>query len=321
MATDAQTERQFRRFRRISALVGWMPRWLARAFAAARTRWMIATGSDFARVEKILSDNIAPALPAGDDPRAVARRAMRLYGQYIMDYFRLPRLGERRFRAMFRPMIGKEILDRALAAGHGALLITPHFGHWELGGVALRYEGLPVSVVSAVDPLMPGITLFRDWTRRLHGIDVINVAPGALAPLDLLRALDANRVVALLGDRNYYESDPVEVDFLGRKAKFPRGPALIALASGAPLLPSFVTFAGGGRYQAEMCAPVAAPAEGTKPERAAVMMQSLARLFEDRIRRHPEQWFMFDPYWGGEGEPVSNIGRAAAGSTGEAPLR
>lgn len=320
MATEAEIDRQFRRFRRISALVGWMPRWLARAFAATRTRWMIATGSGFDVVEKNLVENLAPVLPPGADAAAVARRAMRLYGHYVMDYFRLPRLGRRRFQAMFRPMIGKDILDRALAAGHGALLATPHLGHWELGGVALRYEGLPVSVVSAVDTIMPGLTVFRDWTRRRHGIEVINIEPGALAPLDLLRALDANRIVCVLGDKNYFESDPADVEFFGRRTALPRGPALLSIASGAPLLPSFVTFADGGLYQAEMCAPIEIPKEGSKSERAAAMMQSLARVFEERIRRHPEQWFVFDPYWG-EGQPISNIVRAKMGVGGEAPLK
>jgi KDO2-lipid IV(A) lauroyltransferase len=292
-----------------------MPRRLARAFAWARTRWIILCGG-FGAVEGIVAENLAPVVAPGVEARSVARRCLRMYGTYIMDYFRIPAMKPHWLPKMFRPMVGQENVVAALKGGRGAVLVSPHLGNWELGGVALALMGNPITVVGVPDALMPGISRFRDHARRVHGIEVINVEAGAISPLELARALERNRLVAMLGDRNFFEADAVEVDFFGRKARFPRGPALLAIAMGSPLLPCFVTYGAKGKYDAEVTAPIPAPSAGPKGERASEMTQALAKVFEERIRAHPEQWYVFDPYWSG-GTPITNVGRTMAGLADE----
>ena len=314
MAADGDVERQFRRFRRISRWIGWWPRRLAVWFGKLRTRWVIATG-DFDQVRGILRANLEPVLPPGEDPGPVVESLLRKYGLFLTDYFRIPSMRADRFRPLFRPLKGQEHVQAALQKGKGAILVTPHLGNWELGGIAMRLMGMPVTVVAVPDNVNPGVTRYRDWARSVHGIRVLNIGPGLMTPLELARALEENHLVAMLADRNFFEADPVEVEFFGRKAWFPRGPALLALATGAPILPAFVTLGEGDKYDAEVCAPVPVPEEGTKPERAAAAIRSLARLFEERIRSHPDQWFIFDPFWSGA-EPLSNTAREAAGLAG-----
>lgn len=310
MTAENDALRQFRRFRRLASAVGWMPRWAARLYTRIHTRVQLAV-TDYSRVREIVTKNLEPVVGAAEAPR-VARRTMLNYGFFLNDYFRIPAMTPAWVPRMLNHLTGEEHLTAALAAGKGAILVTPHLGNWELGGIFLRLRGSPLTVVAVPDSVVPGITLFRDWARKGHGIDVVNLEPGNLSPLTLVRALEANRVVAMLGERNFFEADPVEVDFFGRRTKFPRGAALLSIATGAPLLPGFVTFGRRGRYDSELTPAIAVPASGTKAEKAAEMTRRLAKIFEDRIRAHPDQWFIFDPYWG-DGEPISNIARAVAG--------
>ncbi|MCE9581329.1 MAG: lysophospholipid acyltransferase family protein [Planctomycetes bacterium] len=310
MSSDADVARQLKRYRRMTTLVGWWPRWLARVFSVFRTRWVLATG-DFDKVRKIVSDNLDPILPPGVDRAAATERLLRNYGMFLTDYFRIPAMKPSWMKSMFWPLQGMEHIDAALAAGKGAILATAHLGNWELGGIAMRMRGLGVTAVAVPDSLNVAVTQWRDEARRGHGIEVVNVATGLMAPLELARALEANRVVAMLVDRNFVESDPVELDFFGRKAKFPRGPALLSQATGAPILPAFVIMGAKGKYVAEVGTPIRCPEEGTKRERTAVTTRKLVDVLERKIRENAEQWYIFDPYWGGE--PQSNTARAVAG--------
>jgi len=318
VTTPAEDARQDRRFRRISAFASLMPRKVARVFSYFRTRWVLMTG-DFAKVREILASNLEPVVPDVAERRAAVERLLRNYGMFLTDYFRIPAMKAAWMPKMFRPLVGQEHVAAALKAGKGAILVTPHLGNWELGGIAMLLLGMPVTGVAVPDPLNPAITRFRDNARRIHGMEVLNIEPGMMTPIALARALGQNRLVAMLADRNFFETDPVEVDYFGRKAYFPRGPGLLSLATDAPVLPAFVTMGTGGKYDAEVLPPVPAPAEGDKRTRAGAMVQALAKIFEQRIRAHPDQWYVFDPFWGGA-EPVSNLARAAAGIAGGRPV-
>jgi Kdo2-lipid IVA lauroyltransferase/acyltransferase len=320
VSSSADIESQIRRFRRLTTLVGWMPRWLARLFSPIRTRWTISFGK-FGKVREIVAKNLAPVMPPGTDLAAAADRLLMNYGMFMMDYFRIPRMTPKWIPKMFHSMRGTERVDEALKAGKGVILATAHLGCWELGGIAMRLQGKEVTVVSVPDPTNDAVNQWRDANRASFGIKVVTIAPGQMSPLDLVTALEANRVVCMLTDRNFVEADPVELDFFGRKAQFPKGPALLSLMTGATILPAFVTMGPGGKYYADVAEPVRVPESGTKMERVEATMQALVKVLETKIRENAEQWYIFDPYWE-KSEPVSNIARKLAGlEGGVSPLK
>ncbi|KAF0247121.1 MAG: lipid A biosynthesis lauroyl [Planctomycetota bacterium] len=321
MSSSADIERQIRRFRRLTFLVGWMPRWLARLFSKLRTRWVITFGT-FGKVRTIVAKNLEPVMPPGTDLAAAADRLLMNYGMFMMDYFRIPRMTKAWIPKMFhQPMRGIGRIDEALKAGKGVILATAHLGCWELGGVSLRLQGMPVTAVSVTDPMNEAVNQWRDSVRRANGIEIVIIAAGQMSPIDMMNALEKNRVVCMLTDRNFVETDPVELDFFGRRARFPRGPAILSLMTGAPILPAFVTMGPGGRYYADVAEPVLLPEKGTKMERVEAAMQALVKVLESKIRENPEQWYIFDPYWE-KSEPMSNIARKLAGlEGGVSPLK
>jgi len=192
------------------------------------------------------------------------------------------------------PRAGEEHIKAAIDAGTGAILALPHLGSWDFAGAWLAGRGYDVSVVAEV--LEPR-ELF-DWfvaTRETLGMRVVPLS--ARAGAEMLASLRNNEAICLLCDRDL-SGDGVEVEFFGERTTLPGGPAMIALRTGAPILPVATYFT--DRYNGHHSI-VRPPLDLTRTDslRADVarITQDLAHEFEVLIRRAPEQWHLFQPNW------------------------
>lgn len=101
-------------------------------------------------------------------------------------------------------MSGSEPLERALAAGTGAILVSPHLGNWELGGLGLADLGYKVNVLTFREP-DEKVNELREAMRSERGIGFIYVDRNDTSPLAIIEAVNAlrrNEVLALLGERD-----------------------------------------------------------------------------------------------------------------------
>jgi KDO2-lipid IV(A) lauroyltransferase len=189
-------------------------------------------------------------------------------------------------------------LDEALARGCGAILITPHFGNWELGGLGLADRGYPVNVLTFREP-DERVNEMRERVRGERGIRFIYVDRHDTSPLAIIEAVNAlrrNEVLALLGERDG-SSHTLELEFFGRSSQIPAGAAYLAMASGAPVIPVFIPLEG-GRYATIMDEPIYFT--GSHATRAAEIRKGterILRVFERYIREYPDQWYNFFNYW------------------------
>ncbi|HBG05072.1 MAG: acyltransferase [Geobacteraceae bacterium GWC2_58_44] len=189
-------------------------------------------------------------------------------------------------------------LDDALAAGHGAILISIHLGNWELGGLGLAEKGYRMNVLTYREP-DEKVNLQRETVRRERGINFIYVDREATSPFAIIEAVSAlnrNEVLAILGDRDG-SSHTRTLDFFGRPTPIPLGAAYLALASGAPVIPVFVPLEG-ERYAAIMEEPIFF--RDRRGEREQVIVEGtgrILRVFERYIRSYPDQWYNFFDYW------------------------
>jgi Kdo2-lipid IVA lauroyltransferase/acyltransferase len=192
-------------------------------------------------------------------------------------------------------------LDDALAAGHGAILISVHLGNWELGGLGLAEKGYRINILTYREP-DEKVNAQREAIRRERGVNFIYVdrsVTSSLAIVEAVSALNRNEVVAILGDRDG-SSHTMSFDFFGKATPIPLGSAYLSMASGAPVIPVFVPLEG-ERYAAVMEEPVHFRAEHAERGRVLVeSMQKILQVFERYIRLYPDQWYNFFDYWAAE---------------------
>ena len=225
-----------------------------------------------------------------DEARKV-RSVFDYYGRYWVDTLRLPHLSPAAVASGI-DVDGSEHIEDALAVGRAPILALPHLGGWEWAGRWLStVQGHPVAaVVEELEP--PELYEWFVEVREQLGIRVIGVSEGASA---VAASLAAGEIMCLLCDRDITGSG-VEVEFFGETTTLPGGPALIALRTGSPLLPTAVYFRGAGCHGV-VEAPLDTERRGRLREDVQRVTQDLASVLEMQIRRAPEQWHLLQPNW------------------------
>ncbi len=239
--------------------------------------------------------NFRLAFPEKDERevRALALRTYRSYGKDTIDFLR--------GLEMDRPRLSRHIADASgfydmLALGKGILVVSGHFGNWELGGVMLRtlYD-FPLAVVSMPET-DPAVTRVRESLRDSIGIESVEVRQAVDTALRIRKQLAQNRLVAILADRGL-ERDRVEVQFFGRPTPFLRTPALMGFLTGAPLLPAFMVRQEDDRFAAYTSDPIFVERTGNRDANVQRAMQRFASALEAEVRKYPHLWYHFYPYW------------------------
>jgi phosphatidylinositol dimannoside acyltransferase len=250
-------------------------------------------GRGVRQLEKNLRRVVGEDMPEAE-LRELARQGMRSYLRYWMESFRLPSMSRGRILSGMR--IGGEdgIFDR-LAAGRGVVVALPHMGNYDAAGAWIALSGAPFTTV--MERLRPESLYDRFVAyRESLGMEVLPAAGAYGSVFDTLaERLGAARLVCLVADRDL-TAGGVEVEFFGRAAKLPAGPAALALRTGAALLPATLWYEGeswGVRVHEEI--PV--PDGGDREQKIHAMTQAIADAFAGGIARHPQDWHMLQRVW------------------------
>jgi lauroyl/myristoyl acyltransferase len=217
------------------------------------------------------------------------------YAKYIVDYFRFPHINKNNWRRII-PQYGQEdFIDDTLKKGKGLMLLTAHLGNWELGGLLFNILGYPVNVVTLVDENLK-IDEVRERWRRSRGIKSLTVNDSITAAKNIADALAKNEIVAMLGDRAT-KTNRMKMEFFDREAYFPTGPVILSLLTGAPIVPAFVIYKGRGRYYGVAEEPIYVKDTGNREENIRRTLEKVIKVFEKYIRKYPDQWYNFYPFW------------------------
>lgn len=184
---------------------------------------------------------------------------------------------------------GSEHFKTAAAQGRGLLILTAHYGNWELLAAAHSLAGLPLSIV--VRPLdHPVLDDLAARFRRRSGAELIIKRQAAR---EVLEALRRQRMVGVLLDQNATRAEGVFVPFFGVPASTSKGLAILALRTGAPVVPVFLRRDPDGRHCIEVGPPIPPPADRDVVAYTALFNETL----EATIRRAPEQWLWMHARW------------------------
>ncbi|MSN24244.1 MAG: acyltransferase [Geobacter sp.] len=224
--------------------------------------------------------------------------ALYKYCRNWTDVMLMLRLHGAKLQALIGRRSSQKPLDDALAAGNGAILVSPHFGNWELGGLGLADLGYRLNVLTFREP-DEKVNELREKVRGERGIGIIYVDRDDTSPLAIIEAINAlrrNEILCLLGERDG-SSNTLMINFFGKSTRFPTGAAYLALASGAPVIPVFVPLEG-DRYATLMDEPIYfSGGHGQHAQAIRSGMEKLAAVFERYIKQYPDQWYNFFDFW------------------------
>ncbi len=242
---------------------------------------------------QILEANLRRVLgpdASGADLRALSRDAMRSYGRYWFEVFRLPVIPVQRLISEMHDSGQVAEAFGHLAAGRGVIFALPHMGNWDQAGawIVNRGAGSFTTVAERVQPesVYQRFVAFREGL----GMEVLAASGGASRFGILAQRLRAGRVVCLPCDRDVTGTG-IEVEFFGERARMMGGPAALAVQTGAALMPAVMWFEG-EQWGVHIYEEIPVPAEGNRRQRIAAMTQQVARVFEVGIREHPADWHM-----------------------------
>lgn len=221
----------------------------------------------------------------------IARKVFENIGKNAFEMINFPKLnaGNISGKVDFK---NRDIVDRAFAAGKGVLILTAHFGNWELLATGLRLYNYP------------GITIGRriyfdkydKWLNQLRKIHDVDVAYRDESPMKILRALKKNMIVGIVADQDVDSVDGVFVDFFGNSAYTPIGPVALAKATGAKLVPTFI-IRSGDHHTITFEEPVELVNTGDDKKDLIENTQKWSRVFEKYIKLYPEQWVWMHRRW------------------------
>jgi lauroyl/myristoyl acyltransferase len=246
-----------------------------------------------------IAHNLEPILPneSAASRERLALKTMRVYARDVADFLRavgLPNDLRRRFFEFEDQQL--RLIQSLLARKRGILLVAGHYGNWEIGSVLLHVFDLPLTIVAKEEDSAE-VTRRRREIRDSLGVDTIYVRQSMETPLQIRRRLvDDNRIVAILMDR-HVDRDRVEVTLAGRRAWFLRTPAVMALISGAPLLPCFIERIGPAKFKPWIGEPIFVATDVPRDQAIRDAAQRFADQFDGRLHAHPEYWYTFYRYW------------------------
>lgn len=190
-----------------------------------------------------------------------------------------------------------EIPIRAHTQGKGILLLTGHFGNWEVATVAgigqfPQYRDLFHFVRR---PLRP------QWLNDLVTRRFQKSGLGTLAKrgsLDtLLELLAGGAIIGFILDQHASRRDGVEVDFLGHPAGTFKSLAVVALNTGAPVVPAACWREPDGQHVLRFEEPIPLIECDDVGEAIRRNTRAYNEALERMLLRHPEQWIWMHKRW------------------------
>jgi KDO2-lipid IV(A) lauroyltransferase len=274
---------------------------LAVASAMPRRAWLglgalvgsVARAVD-RRHTRIARENLAAAYGSALDARArerIVRACWRHFGRITFDALAFPQLSEQAAGSLVR-YEGLEHIRAAYARGKGVLLFSGHFGHWELVALMQGYLGLPLALITRpldnarLEGMLAGLRT-RSGNLVVHKRRAVR---------EMMKALGQGLGVAIVIDQDARE-DGIFVPFFGRAASTTPTLGLVALRTGAAVVPvfSFPEPDGGWRVVYDPEVPVVASDD--RDADVKKLTAACTAIIERRVREHPELWLWMHRRW------------------------
>ncbi len=275
--------------RGLAGMLGALPRPAALGFGAA----IGAAAGAIGLRRRVARANLALAFPEREP--AWRERVLRDHylelGRTAADYARLPRLAAAPRDEVFSRWENEHHMHDAHAHGRGVIMLTGHFGNFELYAASMS-RVRPIAIL--VKPLSnPGAEEWTSAMRRACGVELLPIGLGVRGAV---RRLRAGGILAMVADQDA-RRDGVFVPFFGRLASTPTGPAWLSLATGAPIVFGTCLRGPDGRYEARLTPPLLPQGDAGDSEAVRALTARHTAMLEAAVRERPESWFWLHKRW------------------------
>lgn len=195
---------------------------------------------------------------------------------------------------------GRSNLKEIIANGKGGILLSAHVGNWEIAGQLLNGLNTKFNVL-VFENEKEKIKSFLDSVQIKRTLNFIVIQPEGMGHvIELNNAFKNNELVVMHGDRFVGNAPTITSTFMGKEAKFPQGPFLMAAKFGVPI--SYVYslketnkhyhFYSSPFHQVER-----SRGEVKSDKNSKVLLESYIQETEKIVNKYPCQWFNFYPFW------------------------
>jgi KDO2-lipid IV(A) lauroyltransferase len=247
------------------------------------------------RHRRIALSNLSRAFGSeirGDDRWRIGLSSFENMGLTFLETLHFPALGAEGLRNRIE-IEGLECLTKAVAKNKGVLILTAHFGNWEFLSLTLGLMGFSGGAIIRPFDFKP----FDEYISFIRTSTGVRLIPKNRSMRKVLTALKNGEMMGILLDQNTILREGVFVDFFGHRACTDKGLALLALKSGAPVIPLFCLRLGNGRYRIVIQPEVELQRNGDKTKEVENNTAAFTRVIEDMIRTYPEQWLWIHQRW------------------------
>ncbi len=193
------------------------------------------------------------------------------------------------------PAAGLEHLHAALAKRQGVIVLSAHIGNFLMLGTRLAAEGLPVHVLIN-HPRGGSVGDLWDRYREKVGQKTIHSRPRKEAFRELTEVLRQNGITVVIADE-FRSGSGVQVSFFGRTVTARRGPATLALRTGAAVVPAALLHDEDGRLRLEVEPEIDLCRTGDVKADVAENTRRMTQWLEKAVAAHPDQWNWLGVRW------------------------
>ncbi len=247
-------------------------------------------------IRKMRRRAIAQMMPALGVDAAEAKRLVRAsfinMAQNVLDILAMPMLNEQNL-SDYIEIDHMERMEAALAEGRGVVVLTGHIGCWEWLSAAFTLNGMPVSAIAKPQPNIQYTRVLDDLRATIH-VEIFSRGTSEL--LAAARALKAGRILGFLADQDGGPGGAF-IEFLGRTASTPLGPAVFSRKFKSPVLPAFILRQPNGKHKVVIGEIMRCPDTGDSDRDLYEFTVQMTAVVERIIRENPTQWIWFQRRW------------------------
>ena len=252
------------------------------------------------------------------EQRTVIHRMYREFGQGMIEFLRLPRMvAEGRLEDLVA-VDGEEFLRAAYAQGKGVLILTAHYGNFELLATWFAAKGYQANLVTR--RLRNGV-LDRFWAAQRRRLKIRGIFKEQSVK-EVIARLRCNEAMGYVLDQNMGLDQGVFVEFFGRPACTMTAVAVLAKRFGSPVVPVFISRdrRDPTRHRIVFEPPLVFEPSGgdgsaTGADELVAHTQQYTSVIERRIRERPDHWIWIHRRW--NTRPPADLATSTRDGAGE----